>query len=184
MRLEDLNTLPTDRAIAALRRCCGSTRWATLMTAARPFVTLDAALERADAVWSSLAPDDWLEAFHGHPRIGENTRAEKAGTAGRARKAGGAGEAGDARAAAWSDQEQAGVRLADNIVRDRLAEANRDYEARFGYIFIVCATGKSAEEMLAMLERRLTSDPDTERRTAAEEQRKITRLRLAKLVTP
>ena len=87
------------------------------------------------------------------------------------------------RSGEWSDQEQAGVRTARDAVRDRLAQGNRHYEARFGYIFIVCATGRSAEEMLAMLERRLTNHPDDELRIAAEEQRTITRLRIAKLLT-
>ena len=86
-------------------------------------------------------------------------------------------------AAAWSTQEQAGAAGASADVRERLAARNRDYEARFGYIFIVCATGKSADEMLSMLEQRLTNDPNEELEIAAEEQRKIMRIRLAKLLT-
>src|SRR5947209_7738922 len=124
MRLDDLNALPEDRAIAELLRCCGSTRWARRMAAARPFTSLDAALEQADATWRSLEPDDWLEAFAAHPRIGESARA---GEAGGARKAGGTAESAGASTEAWSEQEQAGVRSADAAVRDRLAEANHHY---------------------------------------------------------
>ena len=125
------------------------------MSAKRPFATEAEMVDAADRMWSSLAPPDWLEAFAAHPRIGEDA----------------------------SSDEQGGMRSAGSGVRERLAQANREYEARFGYIFIVCATGKSAEEMLARLERRLFNAPDDELRIAGEEQGKITRLRLAKLVS-
>jgi OHCU decarboxylase len=164
MRLDELNALDPATAERELLRCCGSTRWARMMASARPFGTADEMLAAADRIWPALGPDDWLQAFRAHPRIGETSES---------------GRSGD-----WSDQEQAGVRTARDVARDRLAEGNRHYEARFGYIFIVCATGRSAEEMLAMLERRLTNHPDDELRIAAEEQRNITRLRIAKLVTP
>ena len=143
-----------------------------MMADARPFGTVDDMLAAADRIWPSLGPDDWLQAFRAHPRIGE------------IREAGGSGRAGRSGDAGWAGQEQARVRTARDAVRNRLAEGNRHYEARFGYIFIVCATGRSAEEMLAMLERRLTNQPDDELRIAAAEQRQITRLRIAKLVTP
>lgn len=133
------------------------------MAAARPFANMDALLAAGDKIWSSLAPADWREAFAAHPRIG----------AGRAGGAGGSG--------AWSAQEQSGMADATDATRRRLADANRDYEARFGYIFIVCATGKNGGEMLELLEQRLRHDPDAELTIAAEEQRKILRLRLAKL---
>src|SRR5205807_4213495 len=113
-----------------------------------------------------------------HPRIGERS-AE--GTAGRAGKAGGAGRL-DA-SASWSNEEQAGARGASEAVRERLALRNRDYEGRFGYIFIVCATGMTADEMLAALERRLAHDAGDELSVAEAEQRKITRLRIAKLLS-
>src|SRR5437870_1162910 len=167
MRLEELNALNPATAERELLRCCGSARWARMMASARPFGTADEMLAAADRIWSALGPDDWLQAFRAHPRIGESGGPDTSG------------RSGD-----WSDQEQAGVRTARDAVRDRLAQGNRHYEARFGYIFIVCATGRSAEEMLAMLERRLTNQPDDELRIAAEEQRTITRLRIAKLVTP
>jgi 2-oxo-4-hydroxy-4-carboxy-5-ureidoimidazoline decarboxylase len=169
MRLQDLNTLPDEAAVDDFLRCCGSTRWARLMTGKRPFASIAQAVNEADRVWASLRAEDWLEAFAAHPRIGDSgmdTRMTLAGTAD------------------WSLIEQAGVSSAGPDVRDRLAAANREYEARFGYIFIVCATGKSAEEMLALLERRMTHSPGDELAIAAEEQRKITRLRLGKrLVT-
>ena len=167
MRLDELNALDRAAAQRDLLRCCGSRHWAQMMADARPFGTVDDMLAAADRIWPSLGPDDWRQAFRAHPRIGES---------------GGSGRSGGS--GVWSDQEQAGVRTASDTVRDRLAEGNRRYETRFGYIFIVCATGRSAEEMLAMLEHRLTNQPDDELRIAAEEQRQITRLRIAKLVTP
>ena len=136
------------------------------MSAARPFADAEAMAAAADRIESTLEPRDWLEAFAAHPRIG-------AGRAGRAGKAG---------SVEWSTEEQASVAFAADRTLGRLAEANHDYEARFGYIFIVCATGKTADEMLALLERRLRHDAGDELRIAAEEQRKITRLRLARLL--
>jgi len=155
--LEELNSISADDAFAAFIRCCGSRRWADGMTAARPFASVDAMMETGDVIWRALDRADWLEAFAAHPRIG------------------------DARASGDAAREQAGAADADDDVRRRLAERNRDYEARFGYIFIVCATGKSASEMLEILERRLTHDHGQELPIAADEQRRITRLRLAKL---
>jgi OHCU decarboxylase len=171
MRLDELNALDPATAERELLRCCGSTRWARMMASARPFGTADEMLAAADRIWPALGPDDWLQAFRAHPRIGESGGA------------GGSGGSSTGGSRDWSDQEQSGVRTARDAVRDRLGEGNRDYEARFGYIFIACATGRSAEEMLAMLEQRLTNHPDDELWIAAEEQRKITRLRIAKLVT-
>jgi len=142
------------------------------MAAARPFSSV-AALERAaDEVWLALEAPDILEAFAAHPKIG----AGGAGGAGEAGRAGGDG------APQWSPQEQSGVRDAAGDVRERLAAGNRAYEARFGYIFIICATGKSADEMVASLEQRLRHTRDQELRIAADEQRMITRLRLTKLL--
>jgi len=159
MRLEDLNELDTPTAERELLRCCGSTQWAREMAAARPFESAEAMAQTSDAIWSTLTRADWLEAFAAHPRIGDRA------------------------ASSWAATEQAGTANAADEVRARLAAKNHDYEARFGYIFIVCATGQTAEAMLAMLEQRLTNDPDEELHIAAEEQRKITQLRLAKLLT-
>jgi 2-oxo-4-hydroxy-4-carboxy-5-ureidoimidazoline decarboxylase len=166
MRLVDLNALDEDAAAGELLRCCGSSRWARKMAAERPFASVDAIVHAADATWSGLDRVDWLEAFAAHPKIG----------------AGGAGGAGGADTARWSAEEQGGVSAAADETRLRLAAANREYEARFGYIFIVCATGKTAGAMLELLERRLRNDPGEEIKIAAEEQGKITRLRLAKLL--
>lgn len=174
MRLEELNALDAKAAARAFLRCCGSSRWARQMAAARPFAGIDAAAGAADAVWSALDRADWLEAFASHPKIGETRPGEADGS-------GGSGVSGDA---AWSQQEQAGVAGAAEQSLRRLLDANREYEARFGYIFIVCATGKTADEMLALLERRLRHDAGEELDVAAEEQRKIMQLRLRKLLAP
>jgi OHCU decarboxylase len=157
--IDALNHLDREAAEAAFARCCGSTAWARSMAAARPFASLDAMVSAGDAIWRSLAPGDWLEAFAAHPKIGEK-----------------------ARGSSWSDREQSGMRTAGDDDRRRLETGNADYQSRFGYIFIVCATGKTAADMLAALEDRLTNDPALELRVAAEEQRKITGLRLAKLM--
>jgi OHCU decarboxylase len=180
MNLDHLNALDDERAAAALLQCCGSTRWARAMAAARPFTDAEALAESADRIWSSLVPSDWREAFAAHPRIGAGGAGGAAGS--NASRGPALSEQGVARAEGWSAQEQADVRSAAADVQQRLADANREYEARFGYIFIVCATGKSASEMLAMLESRLQHAPEEELVIAAEEQRKITRLRLTKLL--
>ena len=161
MQLAALNTLDAAAAAGELLRCCGSTRWARAMAGARPFASVEAAADRSDAIWSSLDRADWLEAFAAHPRIGER----EAAPAGQPR---------------WSAAEQSGV---TDTSRERLAQLNREYERRFGYVFIICATGKTGDEMLRALERRMENNPDDEIREAAEEQRKIARLRLAKLLT-
>ena len=166
MTLEGLNALPPEAAEAELLACCGSRRWARELAARRPFGGAAALLAAADEVWWSLAPDDWHEAFRAHPRIGERKAAP----------------AQTARAAGWSAQEQSAASSADAEVAEALAEGNRAYERRFGHIYIVCATGKTAEEMLAILRARLANAPETELRAAAAEQAKITRLRLEKLL--
>ena len=170
MRLEGLNALDEAAATRAFLRCCGSSRWAKAMAAARPFADAASMTAAADTIWGALDRAAWLEAFAAHPKIGESGGADGSS------RSGGPGGAG------WSDQEQAGVAGAAGQTRHRLADANRDYEARFGYIFIVCATGKTAEEMLVRLERRLRHDADEELRIAAGEQQKITQLRLMKLL--
>lgn len=163
--LARLNALPADEAEAELLRCCGATSWARRMASARPFASVDALLAEADAAWWALGEDDWREAFSRHPRIGEARAARPAeGTE------------------AWSRQEQRGMDGAGGDVRAALADANRDYEARFGWIYLVCATGRSAEEMLDLCRARLANEPVTEMRVAAAEQAKITRIRLEKLI--
>jgi OHCU decarboxylase len=173
MAINHLNALSEDAAVAEMLRCCGSTRWARRMAAARPLPSLEAMSVMADSIWASLEPEDWLEAFRAHPRIGESGGPGGSGAAGLATR-----DIGNT----WSADEQAGARSMTEAVGERLAKANREYETRFGYLFIVCATGKGAEEILAILERRLANGPGDELRIAAEEQRKITRLRLARLM--
>jgi OHCU decarboxylase len=188
MTLEDLNGLPTGPADAAFRRCCGSARWAAQMTARRAFRSEAELLEAADQIWIALEPKDWLEAFAAHPRIGSGGLAGEPSGAGGERPrparpfddAQGRLEPGEGRG--WAEQEQSGMQSADAITRERLAQANREYENRFGYIFIVCATGKSADEMLALLEQRLHNAPDRELAIAAVEQSRIARSRLQKLL--
>jgi len=167
-RVYRLDTLLREEAEAELLACCGARAWAAGMAARRPFGSLAAVLTAADEVWRGLAPSDWLEAFKAHPRIGE----KKAETAADPRAPG----------AAWAEKEQGGVAAAGAETLHALAEGNRAYDERFGHIFIVCATGKSADEMLALLRARVGNEPATELGIAAEEQRKITRIRLEKLL--
>lgn len=147
-------------------KCCGSQRWAAAMSAARPFANLDELLTKADRIWWSLNEEDWLEAFRAHPRIGEKKAAK----------------AQSEEARNWSAQEQSEVTNAASDTMTAIAAGNQDYERRFGFIFIVCATGKSSGEMLTILRGRLQNDAATEIRIATEEQQKITRLRLEKLL--
>jgi OHCU decarboxylase len=163
MTLSDLNALDPASATEALLRCCGSSIWARQMTEARPFASVNSLTAAADAIWQSLDASDWLEAFAAHPVIGS----------------GGSGGSGTAE---WSREEQAGAAGAPAGVRERMAAANQAYAERFGYIFIICAAGQSADGMLRECERRLSSDPEAELLVAAEEQRKITCLRLTKLL--
>ena len=164
--LRQLNSLSRSEAQDAFLKCCGSTAWAKAMSAARPFATRDQLFLNADEVWWSLTEDDWLEAFGAHPKIGE----QKAATP----------QSADAQQ--WSSQEQSESQKAAGETKAALANGNREYERRFGFIFIICASGKSADEILSALNDRLNNEPSTELRLAAEEQRKITRLRLAKLL--
>ena len=166
MTLEELDALPEAEARAAFLRCCGSTRWAAEMAATRPFRTRERLVATADEVWRGLPPEDWQEAFRAHPRIGSTRDVAHAAPSTRA----------------WAESEQAGAATATDEVRAALAEANRAYEDRFGFIYLVCATGKTAPEMLEGCRARLDNDPETELGVAAEEQRKITRLRLDKLL--
>lgn len=160
-----LNQLDDDSLKAGLTQCCAAQGWVQAMIDARPYADDAAVVQQAAEVWDSLQPADWLEAFLAHPKIGdvESLRAKFANTR------------------EWASNEQAGVNEASAAVLQRLSEMNREYEAKFGYIFIVCATGKSAAEMVAILESRLPNDSATELRTAAQEQLKITLLRLQKL---
>lgn len=136
------------------------------MIAARPFASPRQALDTADRVWSGLSPADWLEAFDHHPRIGEQKAAVPQ----------------DPTGVAWSSQEQSRVANASADLRTQLAAVNAEYERRFGFIYIVCATDKSGDELLAIARSRLANTPEQELRVAGEEQRRIMQLRLAKLL--
>ncbi len=160
MTLDVLNRLSSSEAEAQLTRCCGSKRWAAAIAAERPFHSADVLHAAAERVWWSLETADWLEAFAAHPRIGDRPTS------------------------AWASQEQATAAAPGDEVRRRLAEGNHAYERQFGYTFIVCATGRTAAELLEVLDRRLHGVPADELQIAAAEQRKITALRLEKLLTP
>jgi len=165
-QVERLNQLAEPEARRELARCCGAGRWVEAMLAARPFAGPSALVGRASEVWAGLEAHDFLEAFSHHPEIGADLgelRRRFAGTA------------------SLSEAEQSGAAGADERTLRELAAKNRAYRERFGYTFIVCATGKSAGEMLAILEQRLDGPPDAELRLAAAEQAKITRLRLQRI---
>jgi 2-oxo-4-hydroxy-4-carboxy-5-ureidoimidazoline decarboxylase len=161
-----LNTLPPSEARVALARCCGAARWVEAMLQRRPFRSPAALLQEADAAWGELTAADFLEAFSHHPEIGvslDELRRKFAATADLSRG------------------EQAGAAGASEAILGALRSQNQAYRARFGYSFIVCATGKTASEMLALLQDRLGNEPEAELAVAAAEQAKITRLRLEKL---
>jgi 2-oxo-4-hydroxy-4-carboxy-5-ureidoimidazoline decarboxylase len=162
-----LNRFDDKTLRGALAKCCASTAWIEGMARSRPFPDDDAAImQAAENNWSVLTPDDWREAFTAHPKIGDidSLRAKFAETRN------------------WAGGEQAGVAAASEVTLERLAKLNQEYEQKFGYIFIICATGKSGDEMLAALEERLPNQSDDEIKIAAGEQLKITKLRLEKLV--
>ncbi len=161
-----LNILPAGEAAQQFLQCCGSKRWAHEMANRRPYQSLEVLIRTANNIWWSLHPDDWLEAFRSHPKIGEKKAAESV----------------SAQSREWSGQEQAGVSRASQETVDWLATLNREYEQKFDYIFIICATGKTSEEMLAALRKRLNNEPAVELPIAAGEQSKITELRLRKLI--
>jgi len=166
MTLDELNRLAPARAREALARCCGASAWVERMVARRPFVNLNHLLGIAHAFWMGLGPDDWREAFTHHPRIGDlDSLARRF-----------------ASTAALASREQAAVATSSRVVLEALAEGNRAYEERFGYIFIVFASGWRADELLALLKGRLGNDPETELRIAAREQWKIMRLRLDRML--
>lgn len=166
MALARLNALPLVSAERALLACCGSHAWARQMADARPFSSTSQLLDSAATVWGALASADWLDAFRAHPKIGER----------------GGPAPQPAAASRWSASEQRRVREADAHTRAALARANEEYESRFGHIFIVCATGKSASDVLATLRARLSNAPAQELRVSAGEQQKIMVLRLEKML--
>jgi 2-oxo-4-hydroxy-4-carboxy-5-ureidoimidazoline decarboxylase len=160
--LAGFNALPADRAEAALLACCSSGRWARMVLEGRPYESVAAVLAAADAALAGLTEAELDEALAGHPRIGERP---------------GAGHS------AWSAREQAGVAGADADVQAALVAGNRAYEERFGHVYLVCATGRSAAELLAILNQRLGNDPATERAVVRAELGKINRLRLGRMLS-
>lgn len=162
-----LNSLPANEAAKELLQCCGSKRWARQMADARPYEDLAHVIANANEIWWSLDHDDWLEAFRSHPKIGEKKASETV----------------SAQSSQWSGQEQAGVNAASTETTNALATLNRAYEEKFGFIFIICATGKTSGEMLSALRDRIEHDATEELPIAAAEQNKITELRLKKLLT-
>jgi 2-oxo-4-hydroxy-4-carboxy-5-ureidoimidazoline decarboxylase len=173
--LDWLNALSSESARAEFLKCCGSTRWAATLTERRPFATLGQLLAAASEVWWSLDQTDWLEAFRSHPKIGEKKAAPTATVA---------ADFVGTQSQRWSAEEQRGVSDAGREATEKLARLNHEYEEKFGFIFIVCATGKSTDEILALLEARSENEPAAELRIAAGEQAKITELRLRKLLEP
>jgi 2-oxo-4-hydroxy-4-carboxy-5-ureidoimidazoline decarboxylase len=166
MQLNELNQLSPSQLKEELTKCCGSSAWVEKMVSFFPFTNKEELFQKAEEAWTILSEKDWLEAFDHHPKIGDvNSLKEKF-----------------ASTAKWASGEQASVHQASQKTIEKLAEGNRQYEAKFGYIFIVCATGKSADEMLEILLSRLSNEPGTEINIAAAEQAKITLIRLEKLL--
>ena len=160
------NQADAQDAQEAMLACCGARRWAAAMVARRPMHDVVTLSTEADSAWSTMEESDWMEAFACPPRIGERRAAPAS-----------------AQSAAWSRQEQAGAAEAEACVMEKLAAGNAEYETKFGFTYIVCATGKSAEEMLTILQERLKHKRETELREAAEQQRQILQLRLGKWLT-
>lgn len=166
MTAETLNTLPRDEAEAQLRNCCAAETWVEGMLGGLPYRDQSALISQSRDLWPKLTEQDWLQAFSAHPKIGviDSLRAKYGSTR------------------AMASGEQAGARQAPEEILQRLKAGNDAYQEKFGFIFIVCATGKSAGEMLELLESRLTQTRAQEIATAAAEQAKITELRLEKLL--
>jgi len=163
--IDEFNEMDASVAKGLLQDCCASREWNTALLASRPYTDLQELLQRADQVWSDLSEKDYLEAFDAHPRIGDpdSLKARYGSTRNMA------------------EGEQSGMQTASDKVINELADLNNRYYDQFGFIFIVCATGKSARQMLELIKERVYRDRDAEVVTAAEEQRKITEIRLRNL---
>ena len=167
MTLTELNNLPKPALTEALQKCCGSSAWVEHMAAAFPIADAETLMDEAKTQWNKLCETDWHEAFTHHPKIGGNVEALREKFAS---------------TSTWAEGEQAAVKDASQEKLEALAVGNEAYERKFGYIFIVYATGKSAGEMLALLQARLPNKSENEILIAMGEQDKITRLRLEKLL--
>jgi 2-oxo-4-hydroxy-4-carboxy-5-ureidoimidazoline decarboxylase len=165
MTIAEYDNLALEEKRTLLQQCCGSSTWVSKMIAVPPAEDLVDLLEIAEEQWYACQEADWREAFTHHPKIGDidSLREKFAATA------------------QWAEGEQEAVKQASEQTLEQLAEGNEAYEQKFGYIFIVCATGKSADEMLQLLNQRLYNNPEVEIQVAMEEQLKITKLRLEKL---
>jgi OHCU decarboxylase len=164
--LSSWNAAEAQAALDAMLACCGARRWAAAMVALRPIAGVPELSAAADRIWGTMEEADWMEAFACHPRIGQPSPQRSAHAL--------------PKSVAWSGQEQSAASSATERVLAELAAGNEEYERRFGFTYIVCATGRSAEEMLAILNRRLASDRASELIEAAEQQRQITQIRLGK----
>lgn len=165
MKLVEFNELSVVQAESVLLGCCTSTRWASALVAQRPFTDAESLIKASDNAWQKMSEPDWLEAFDGHPQIGDVSTLKQRYRHTQAR----------------ASSEQAGVNTACDETLYALAKGNADYLKKFGFIFIVFATGKSAEDMLDLLNKRLSNTKAQELETAAREQNKITRLRISQL---
>ena len=167
MTVTELNKCPQSALADALGKCCGATAWVENMVALFPIADAETLMAEATSQWNKLSEADWCEAFTHHPKIGGDVAALRAKFAS---------------TSTWAEGEQAAVKQASQETLEALAAGNTEYEQKFGYIFIVCATGKTAEEMLALLQARLPNKPENEINVAMREQGKITRIRIEKLV--
>jgi 2-oxo-4-hydroxy-4-carboxy-5-ureidoimidazoline decarboxylase len=166
MTIHDFNHLPKEQLKEALFKCCGSTAWVKKMLTVFPVEDYVDLMEDAEEQWYKCTEEDWKEAFTHHPKIGDVDSLKEKFSA----------------TAQWASAEQSGINSASERIFQELAEGNHAYEEKFGYIFIVCATGKRADEMLGILQSRLPNDPQKEIEVAADQQMQITKLRLEKLL--
>ena len=166
MTIEALNALTPSEANEQFELCCGASNWVEKMNQNRPFQDKNEVYQQAESIWFSLSSEDWLEAFTHHPKIGDIDSLRKKFH----------------NTKSISKNEQSGVNDVEKSTLNNLAKSNQLYEDKFGFIFIVCATGKSADEMLALIKMRLNKNAETEMQNAAKEQNKITQLRLEKLL--
>ena len=166
MTIKTLNGLDSSEAAAQFNLCCGATNWIKIMNQSRPFQNKNEVYQQAESIWFSLSSEDWLEAFTHHPKIGDIDSLRKKFH----------------NTKSISKNEQSGVNDVEKSTLKNLAESNQLYEDKFGFIFIVCATGKSSDEMLALIKMRLNNNAKIEMQNAAKEQNKITQLRLKTLL--
>jgi len=178
MPLQELNELNKESVKAELLKCCGSNAWVKRMTEKHPFKSEDELFNLAERTWHERSEEDWLEAFSHHPKLGDlesiNQPRQESGSASGGKFA---------NTSEWAGEEQSGAKSATPEIIEELAVANKAYEKKFGFIYILCATGKTAKVMLSILRIRLNNDRETELKMAMVEQNKITKLRLEKLLS-